>query len=111
MSDVVKQIAMIGDRDSVLLAKTAGMDVFFETDGTKASRLIARLARQGCKIIFMTEPVYAKCTEMISKYAAETYPAIIPIPDRNGTTGLGMAGIKANVEKAIGADIIFSEEG
>ena len=109
MAEKSGDIAVIGDRDSILIAKTAGIDVYDETDGERACRLISSLAKRGYKVIFVTEPVYAQCTEAVQKYIRETYPAIIPIPDRNGTRGIGMAGIKANVEKAIGADIIFSE--
>ena len=87
-------IAMIGDRDSVLIGKAVGLGVFDETDGERANRLIYKLAREGCKVIFLTE----------------TFPAIIPIPDSHGPSGVAMAAIKANVEKAIGADILFSED-
>ena len=103
-------IAMIGDRDSVLIGKAVGLVVFDETDGERANRLIYRLAREGCKVIFLTEPVYAQCSEAIDKFKTETFPAIIPIPDSHGPSGVAMAAIKANVEKAIGADILFSED-
>lgn len=103
-------VAMIGDRDSVLLAKAAGIAVFDETDEDKASKLIHRLAREGVKVIFLTEPLYEGCGEAVSKYKSETFPAIIPIPDSHGSSGVAMAQIKANVEKAIGADILFSED-
>ena len=99
-------IAMIGDRDSVLIGKAVGLGVFDETDGERANKLIYRLAREGCKVIFLTEPVY----EAINKFKTETFPAIIPIPDSHGPSGVAMAAIKANVEKAIGADILFSED-
>ena len=36
-------IAMIGDRDSVLLAKAVGLQVFDETDAEKAEKLRADL--------------------------------------------------------------------
>lgn len=110
MADKKADIAMIGDRDSVLIAKAVGIAVYDETGAERASRLIHKLAREGVKVIFITEPVYALCTEAISKYKSETFPAIIPIPDSNGSTGVAMASIKANVEKAIGADILFTEE-
>ena len=103
-------ISIIGDRDSVLLAKAVGLQVFDETEPEKADRLIHKLAREGCKIIYITEPLYAACGEAISKYKSETFPAIIPIPDAHGSSGVAMANIKANVEKAIGADILFAEE-
>ena len=64
----------------------------------------------GFKVIFLTEPVYAQCSEAINKFKTETFPAIIPIPDSHGPSGVAMAAIKANVEKAIGADILFSED-
>lgn len=103
-------IAMIGSRDSVLLGKAVGLAVYDETEPEKASRRIHALAREGVKVIFITEPLYAQCTEAVSRYKSETFPAIIPIPDSSGPQGVAMAEIKANVEKAIGADIIFAED-
>ena len=47
--------------------------------------------------------------EAINYYATATFPAIIPIPSNKGTLGLGMKKVKANVEKAVGADILFKE--
>ena len=79
-------------------------------DPEKASRLIHRLAREEYKVIFLTEPLFAACGEAVAQYKSETFPAIIPIPDSHGTSGVAMANIKANVEKAIGADILFAEE-
>lgn len=102
-------IGVVGDRDSVLLFKAVGLDVFFETDPERASRTLHRMAREGYRVIYVTEELYKDCTEAISKYQAEAFPAIIPIPSNQGTEGIGMAEIKSNVEKAIGADILFSE--
>ena len=103
-------IGVIGERDAVLLFQAVGLDVFCETDPEKASRIIARIAREGYRVIFLTEELYTKCSEAVAKYKSEAFPAIIPIPGSQGTTGIGMAELKANVEKAIGADILFSEE-
>lgn len=38
-------------------------------------------------------------------------PVVVPIPNNKGTLGWGMGKIKENVEKAIGADILFKKEG
>ena len=100
MANDFHEIAMIGDRDSVLLAKAAGLAVFAETDGAAATRRIHRL--------FITEPLFAQCGEAVEQYKRESVPAIIPIPDSHGSTGVAMAQIKSNVEKAIGADILFN---
>lgn len=61
-------------------------------------------------MIFITEPLFAQCGEAIEQYKQESFPAIIPIPDSHGSTGVAMAQIKSNVEKAIGADILFHKE-
>lgn len=60
MANDFHEIAMIGDRDSVLLAKAAGLAVFAETDGAAAARRIHRLAKGGVKVIFITEPLFGR---------------------------------------------------
>lgn len=102
-------IGVVGDRDSVLLFKAVGLDVFFETEPESASKTIYRMAREGYRVVFVTEELYKGCGEAIETFKSEAFPAIIPIPSNQGTAGIGMAELKANVEKAIGADILFSE--
>lgn len=98
---------MIGDKDSVLIGRAAGLDVYFETDGAAAGMLIDRLAKENTRIIFVTEPVFEAASETVNKYKSRPFPAIIPVPDSKGTSGVAMRNVKANVEKAIGADILF----
>lgn len=100
-------IAMIGDKDSVLLGRAAGLDVYFETDGAAAGKLIDRLARENTRLIFVTEPVFEAASETVKKYRSAAFPAIIPIPSGSGSTGAAMRSVRENVEKAIGADILF----
>lgn len=100
-------IAMIGSRDSVLLGRAAGLDVYFETEPTAVGRLIDRLARENTKVIFVTEPVFEAASETVNKYKSQPFPAIIPVPDSKGATGVAMNNVKANVEKAIGVNILF----
>ncbi len=99
---------VLGDKDSVLLFKAVGLDVYFETEGDKANMRLRRMAREGYAVIYVTESVYPKCKETIDEFAAEAYPAIIPIPDIQGAQGIGMAALKQNVEKAVGVDILFN---
>ena len=100
-------IAMIGDKDSVLLGRAAGLDVYFETDGAAAGKLIDRLAKENTRVIFITEPVFAAAKETVERYKSRTFPALIPVPSGSGTTGVAMENLRANVEKAIGAQILF----
>jgi len=102
------KIGVVGDKDSVMLYKAVGLDVFFETDGEKADRRLHRLAKEGYAVIYVTESLYQSCAETITEYAQAAYPAIIPIPDNQGTKGIGMQTLKQNVEKAVGVDILFN---
>ena len=102
------KIGVIGDRDSVLLFKAVGLDVYFEDNGEQANRRLHKLAREGYAAVFVTEKLYAGCGETISEFSGQPYPAIIPIPDSTGTAGMGILQLKQNVEKAVGVDILFN---
>ena len=103
----MSKVAVIGDRDSILGFKAIGLSVYPVSDPDKAVGIIHRLARDGCSVIFITEQVAERVKETIDRYKTAPYPAIIPIPNNEGTTGFGLRGVRANVEKAIGSDIIF----
>lgn len=105
------RIAVIGDRDSVLGFKALGFTVIYADEPEQAAHVINRLAREQCAIIFVTERLAARIPETIERYKAALTPAIIPIPDNQGTTGFGMKQLSDNVEKAIGVNILRSEEG
>ena len=98
--------AVIGDRDSILLFKAVGVEVYPVTEGEQANKTLHRLARHGYAVVYVTESYYPACSETIREFQGEPYPAIIPIPDASGTQGIGMRAIKENVEKAVGLDIL-----
>lgn len=100
------KIGVIGARDSVLLFKAVGLDVFFEDEGERANRTLHRLAREGYAAVFVTEKLFAACAETIEEFKGQPYPAIIPIPDNQGSRGLGEKMLRQNVEKAVGMDIL-----
>ncbi len=102
-------IAVVGDRDSVMLWRALGIETVFAEKPQEIERAIHRLARDGTKVLYITEQAAALAKEAVDRYKTETYPAIILIPNREGSTGLGMKGIRDNIEKAIGADILFEE--
>ena len=100
------KIGVIGARDSVLLFKAVGLDVFFEDEGERANRTLHRLAREGYAAVFVTEKLFSACAETIEEFKGQPYPAIIPIPDNQGSRGLGEKMLRQNVEKAVGMDIL-----
>ena len=103
------KIAVIGDKDLILAFKAIGMDVFSADTQDAAEKLVRKLAKEYA-IIFITEDLAQKIDQLLMKYKTKAYPAIIPIPSSNGATGYGMQGIKNDVEKAIGTDILFNKE-
>jgi V/A-type H+-transporting ATPase subunit F len=86
-----------------------GIEVVYAEKQQDIEKALNRMARAGYAVIYITEAAAELAQETIDRYKTQALPAIIPIPNRNGTTGLGMQGIKSNIEKAIGADILFGE--
>ena len=50
-----------------------------------------------------------KKKETIAELEGQPYPAIIPIPDNQGSQGLGERKLRQNVEKAVGMDILSNQ--
>ena len=108
MEKTVKQgkIAVIGDKDSVLAFKAVGMETFYAGNQYEANDLLREL-KDDYAVIFITEDLAAAVADTINKLKTRAYPAVIPIPGANGSNGFGQNGIHRDVEKAIGADILF----
>ena len=103
------KIAVLGDKESILAFKAIGVDVFPVNKEEEAREMLKKLARK-YSVIFITEDIAIKINDVVERYKAKPYPAVIPIPSSNGTNGYGMDQIHKNVEKAIGADILFGKE-
>ena len=99
------KIAVMGDRDSVLGFRALGLDVFFVENTDDARRTLHRLAGESYAIIYVTEQLAQHITADIERYKDAVMPAIILIPGKTGSLGLGEAGLQAAVERAVGADI------
>ena len=108
MQDNIK-LGAIGDRSSVLALKALGMQVITSSNADETSRAIHSMYKSGINVIFITEKEAEEAQEAIENYRNNYRLSIIPIPANSGSTGYGMKAIKKNVEKAIGADIIFNK--
>lgn len=102
-------IAVVGPRDSVLGFKALGLEAVYAEDREQAEKSVNQLAREGCAIIFVTERLLKDLPEVVERYKNELTPAIIPIPDNNGSIGFGMQGLRDNVEKAVGSNILLDQ--
>ena len=101
------KIGVIGDRASVLGFRAVGLDVFPTDDADEARKTLKRLAKEDFAIIYVTEQLYQYMQDEVYEYTDLRIPAIIPIPGRDGSLGIGMTSVKKSVERAVGADILF----
>lgn len=101
------KIGVIGDRESVLGFQAVGLDVFPAGDAEEAKKTLKRLAKEDFAIIYITEQFYQYMMKEVEEYADSRLPAVIPIPGKDGSLGIGMTSVKKSVERAVGADILF----
>ena len=99
------KIAVLGDRDSVLGFKALGLDVVFVEDTDTAREALHRLAREDYAIIYITEQLAKDLTGEIARYKDAVTPAVILIPGKAGSLGLGASALQSTIERAVGADI------
>ena len=100
------QIAVLGDKDSVLGFKALGLTTFAVESVDEARVTLHRIAKENYAIVYVTETLAAGLEADIARYKDELTPAIILIPGKEGSLGIGMSNIKKAVERAVGADIL-----
>jgi len=105
------KIAVIGDKDSILGFKTIGVDTFPVTSTQAALDTMKKLVSDQYGVIFITEELAQGMEDVINEMHKRYLPAVVLIPNSRGTQGIGIEQIRSNVEKAIGADILFRKEG
>lgn len=100
------KIAVLGDRESVMGFKALGLEVCSAESVTTARKLLHNMARSGeYAIIYLTEQYASEMADEVAKYKDSPTPAIILIPGKAGSLGIGMQNITDSVERAVGADI------
>ena len=100
------QIAVLGDWESVMGFRALGLETYPVTSVDEARETVHRLARENCAVIYLTEQLAAGMEDVIRKYKDEIRPAIILIPGREGSLGIGRNTIQSSIERAVGADIL-----
>lgn len=104
----VGKIAVIGDSESVTAFLAIGAAVFGVGDEYAAADVLRKLAKTDeYAVILVTENYAAKMEPLMQKLKQQTYPAVLCIPGSGGSNGFGLAGVKKDVEKAVGVDILF----
>jgi V/A-type H+-transporting ATPase subunit F len=98
-------VAVLGDRESVLGFKALGLEVFFAENAAAGREHLAELAQGKYAVIYITETLAAGLTAEIEHYKDQVMPAIILIPGKAGSLGIGMNALRGSVERAVGMDI------
>ena len=80
------KIAVMGDYDSIYGFAALGLDIYPAANRKEAEEKLESLAGKGYGIIYITEALAAECKN----------------------TGMGVQGVKDSVERAVGSDILFS---
>ena len=99
------KIAVLGDRDSVMGFKALGLDTFFVEEAEEARHTLHRIAKEEYAIVYVTEQLAQLIPADIARYKTETTPAVILIPGKTGSLGLGAQALQTAIERAVGADI------
>ena len=99
------KIGVVGDKDSILAFRALGVDVYPAVAKEESRKIIDKLASDKYGIIFVTEQIAQLVEETIERYNRDLIPAIILIPNNQGSLGTGIQKINDYVEKAIGSNI------
>lgn len=99
-------VAVIGDRETVIGFKALGLSVFYAEDEIGAKTHLLRLAKEQTAIIYITETLAQKMKAELLQIASRSLPAVILIPDKCGSAGIAMQNVSKAVERAVGADIL-----
>lgn len=109
MRFMAKNIAVLGDAESIKGFSAIGLDVFPCNDFEEAAKVLRNLAdSENYSIIYVTEELFYITEKERSRYEERITPAIIPIPGVKGNKNIGNKRLSSFVEKAVGSDIIFN---
>lgn len=102
------KIAVLGERQTVVGFKALGLAVFPVANEEEAKRTFRQITRQGEEyaIIYVEESFAEALQRDIDRFKDSPNPAVILIPGKEGSLGLGLTALNAAVERAIGSNIV-----
>ena len=102
------KIAVIGGRETVMGFKALGLETYPVLDAAEATQTLRKLTRESedYAIIYIEENLAEQLAGEINKFKDSPTPAIILIPGREGSMGLGLSALNAAVERAVGTNIL-----
>ena len=102
------RIAVIGGRETVMGFKALGLEAVAVENAQEGLAALRKLTRESgdYAIIYIEENLALELEHEIARYKDSPTPAIILIPGREGSLGLGQNALKAAVERAVGTNIL-----
>lgn len=102
------KIAVIGGSETVLGFRALGLDTRSAANAEEARSALAELTQEGkdYAIIYIEETLAQYLTAEINRFKDSPTPAIILIPGRDGSIGLGQMALKSAVERAVGTNLL-----
>ena len=88
--------------------KALGLEAYPAENAEEAGRVFRKLTRErdDCAIIYIEENLAAQLSHEIDRFKDSPSPAIILIPGREGSLGMGQNALRAAVERAVGTNIL-----
>lgn len=109
MRFMAKNIAVIGDSESIKGFSAIGLDIYPCDNNENAPQLFHRIVEgDNYAVIFITEEIFELVEKERKRYEEKLTPAVIPIPGVKGNSGIGTKRLSSFVEQAVGSDIIFN---
>ncbi|HGE71225.1 TPA: V-type ATP synthase subunit F [Candidatus Poribacteria bacterium] len=102
----MSEIAMVGDRDSILGFKSLGVEIFPVNNVEECLSALKEIIKKDYKVAFVTEQVAPEPSKITDLLQGRTFPVITMIPSNRGSTGLAMKRLQDLVRKAAGADVL-----
>lgn len=104
------KIAVIGGPDTVIGFKALGLDTFPVRENDQARHTLHDLTRPDAPdeyaIIYLEERFAEALKSDIERFKDVPSPAVILIPGKEGSLGLGLTALQSAVERAVGANIL-----
>ena len=102
------KIGVIGGRETVMGFKALGLETFPVDNVEEAKRVLRDITKEEEQfaIIYVEENLAQSLGSEIDKFKDVPTPAIILIPGRDGSMGLGLSALQAAVERAVGTNIL-----
>ncbi len=101
------EVAVLGDRASVIAFRGFGFTVVTVEEGKHAERELYRLIdSKKFAIIYITEPMAKACEKVLKRYQDEVLPAIIPIPASYDSGSYAKENLQRSVLRAVGFDVL-----